>query len=462
MAKKEIVKYRNSGNFNIGVVIFLIIILYVLFNIFSYFTKSHIAEYQVQQGTIASNNIYQGIIVRDETVVYTDYSGYINYYVKNASKVSANDVVYSIDTDGSISKAIANSGSSTDGISKENLSAISSELDTFMKDYDANHFSESYTFLNNLNTEIAQSINNSALAELSDKVNQAEANQTFYQMKSNDDGVIVYEVDGFENYTIEDIIASEINYNDYKAIHLFEKDEVKKSDPVYKRINSENWNIIIPISEELAKELNESSSVKIRFCKDDFTTNASCSIMKQDEEYFLNISLQKAMIRYANDRFIDVELVMSEKTGLKIPQSAITTKEFFTIPKEYFTVGGDSSEPGLMIKQMVDGENTVKVVNPTLYYETEEFYYVDNEVVSEGDYVLKADSQSTYQIGTDKGTLVGVYNINKGYAIFKQINIIYENEEYAIVETKTAYGISLYDHIALDASEMKENQLTSK
>lgn len=462
MAKKEIVKYRNSGNFNIGVVIFLIIILYVLFNIFSYFTKSHIAEYQVQQGTIASNNIYQGIIVRDETVEYANHNGYINYYVKNASKVSVNDVVYSIDTDGSISNAIASSGSNSDVISKESLSSISSELDTFVKDYDANQFSECYTFLNNLNTEIAQSINNTALAELSDKVNQAEANQTFYQVKSNEDGIIVYEVDGFEDYTIEDIIASEINYNDYKATHLFKNNEVKISDPVYKRINSENWNIIIPITEELAKELNEGSSVKIRFCKDDFTTNASYSIMKQDDRYFLNISLKKAMIRYANDRFIDIELVMSEKTGLKIPQSAITTKEFFTIPKEYFTVGGDSSEPGLMIKQTVDGENTVKLVNPTLYYETEEFYYVDNEEVSEGDFVLMADSQSTYQIGTDKDSLVGVYNINKGYAIFKQINVIYENEEYAIVETKTAYGISLYDHIALDASKIKENQLTSK
>ena len=59
-------------------------------------------------------------------------------------------------------------------------------------------------------------------------------------------------------------------------------------------------------------------------------------------------------------------------------------------------------------------------------------------------------------------SLIGVYNINKGYAVFKQINIIYENEEYAIIETKTSYGISLYDHIALDASEIKENQLTSK
>ena len=462
MAKKELVKYRNSGNFNIGVVIFLIIILYVLFNIFSYFTKSHIAEYQVQQGTIASNNIYQGIIIRDETVVYAEHDGYINYYVKNASKVSVNDVVYSIDTDGSISEAIAASGNNSDAISKDRLSSISSELDTFVKDYDANQFSECYTFLNNLNTEIAQSINNTVLAELSDKVNQAEANQTFYQVKSNVDGIIVYEIDGFENHTIEDIISSEINYNNYKATHLFENNEVKKSDPVYKRINSEDWNIILPITEELAKELNESSSVKIRFCKDNFTTTASCSIMKQDNKYFLNISLKKAMIRYANERFIDVELVMSEKTGLKIPQSAITTKEFFTIPKEYFTLGGDSSEPGLMIKQTVKGEDTVKLVNPTLYYETDEFYYVDNEEVSEGDLVLMADSQSTYQIGTDKASLAGVYNINKGYAVFKQINVIYENKEYAIVETKTAYGISLYDHIALDASEIKENQLTSK
>ena len=462
MAKKEILKYRSSGNFNIGVVVFLIIIIYVLFNIFSYFTKSHIAEYQVQQGTIASNNIYQGIIVRDETVEYATHSGYINYYVKNASKVSVYDVVYSIDTEGSISNAITTSGSNSNAISKESLNSISTELDAFIKNYDANHFSESYTFLNNLNTEIVQNVNNAALAELSEKVNQAEVNQTFYQVKANKDGVIVFEVDGFENYTIEDIISSEINYNDYKSTHLFENIEVDTSDPVYKRINSENWNIIVPVKEDLAKELNETSSLKIRFCKDNFTTNASCSIMKQEDKYFLNISLKKAMIRYANERFIDIELVMSEKTGLKIPQSAITTKEFFTIPKQYFTLGGDSSEPGLMIKHTVDGENSVKLVNPTLYYETEEFYYVDNEEVSEGDIVLMSDSQSTYQIGTDKDSLVGVYNINKGYAVFKQINVIYENEEYAIVETKTAYGISLYDHIALDASEIKENQLTSK
>ncbi len=460
--KKEIVRIRTIGNFNIGVVIFCIIIMYVLFNIFSYFTKTHIAEYQVQQGTIASNYIYQGIIIRDETVEYASRDGFINYYVKNASKVSVTDVVYSIDTQGSIAKKIASSGSESGALSPNTLNSISTEISTFITDYDPNQFSECYTFFNNLNTEIAQDINLNALASLSSQVASAEGNKTFYQMTSPEDGVIVYEVDGFESYSIEDIISSNINYNNYKEQHLFANEEVKSGDPVYKRVNSEFWNIIVPIDETLAKELNEKSAVRVRFCKDDFELDTACSLIKNEDHYYLNLSFNKGMVRYINDRFIDIELVMGDEIGLKIPQSAITTKEFFTIPKKFFTVGGDSSNPGLLLKQTVDGVETMTLINPTLYYETEEYYYVDNEDVSENDVVLMSDSSATYVIGTDKDSLIGVYNINKGYAVFKQINIIYENEAYAIVETKTAYGISLYDHIALDASKVKENQLTSK
>ena len=458
--KKKIVRAKNVGNFNMGVVIFLIIIIYVLFNIFSYFTKSHISEYQVQQGTIASNYIYQGIIVRDETVEYAKKDGFINYYVKNASKVSVTDIVYSIDTTGSIAKKIAESSAESGILSSETLTSISTELNTFMSDYNPNQFSECYKFFNNLNTEITQDVNLNALANLSSQV--VSSTDSFYLMSSPEDGIIVYEVDGFEDFTIEDVISSELNYNSYKEQHLFEKDEVKAGDPVYKRVNSEYWNIIVPIEEKLAKELNEKSAVRVRFCKDDFELDTACSLIKNEEHYYLNLSFNKGMIRYINDRFVDIELVMGDETGLKIPQSAITTKEFFTIPKKFFTIGGDSSTPGLLVKQLVDGAETMTLLHPTLYYETEDYYYVDSEEVSENDVLLMSDSSATYTIGTEKDSLIGVYNINKGYAVFKQINIIYQNESYAIVETKTAYGISLYDHIALDASKVKENQLTSK
>ena len=52
-----------------------------------------------------------------------------------------------------------------------------------------------------------------------------------------------------------------------------------------------------------------------------------------------------------------------------------------------------------------------------------------------------------------------MYNINKGYADFKQINILYNNDEYSIVESNTAYGLNVYDYIVLDATTVSEDEL---
>ena len=47
-------------------------------------------------------------------------------------------------------------------------------------------------------------------------------------------------------------------------------------------------------------------------------------------------------------------------------------------------------------------------------------------------------------------------------AVFKQIDILAQNNKYTIVDTGTSYGVALYDHIALDGSKIKENQLVVK
>ncbi|MBQ8625204.1 MAG: hypothetical protein IJ419_03415, partial [Agathobacter sp.] len=422
--------------------------------------KNDIAEYQVQQGSIASNHIYQGIIVRDETIEYASKNGYVDYYMKNGSKVSVTDMIYSIDIVGNISNEIAANSSTSQDISKDSLEAISKEIDDFLKIYDANNFSTSYTFYNNLHAEIVYNLNSSVLTDLTDKINQAEANNTFFKFSSPADGVIIYEIDGFEGTTADDIMESNFDTSAYQKKYLTSNRQVTTSDPVYKRINSEKWEIVLSIGENLAKELNEKSTVTIRFCKDNFQTNASCSVLTKNGNYYLKLSLQTGMIRYIEERFVDIELVMKETTGLKIPVSAITSKEFFTVPKEYFTYETD----GLLVKGYDKDakKEIITQVFPTIYYATEDYYYIDSELISAGDTILKPESSATYIIGTDMDSLVGVYNINKGYAIFKQINILYENEEYAIVETKTSYGISLYDHIALDASSIKEHQLTAK
>lgn len=75
-----------------------------------------------------------------------------------------------------------------------------------------------------------------------------------------------------------------------------------------------------------------------------------------------------------------------------------------------------------------------------------------------GDYIVKPDSTDRYQIGAS-ASLQGVYNINKGYAVFKQIDVLASNDEYYTIKKNMTYGLAVYDHIVLDASTVSEGEL---
>ena len=81
---------------------------------------------------------------------------------------------------------------------------------------------------------------------------------------------------------------------------------------------------------------------------------------------------------------------------------------------------------------------------------------MDISSLNYGDVIIRpgapndANVLNTFVVGK-QGTLIGVYNINKGYADFKRIEILYQNDEYAIVKPNAAYGLRAYDYVALDA-----------
>lgn len=458
---EKVIKYNRSFNLNIGVVIFLVIIIYVIFHIFSYLTSSSIAEYQVSQGTIATNNIYRGLIIRDETIAYAEQSGYINYYVSDGSKVAINDIIYSIDTNGDVSSKITSAVEDGSMLDSASIGDFIGDINGFTQSYNVSDFTNVNYFKEQLASNLTQTLSQNALSSLKDAVGVAEQNSTFYKFSSPNPGIISYRIDGFEGMSVSDFKKEDLVATGYSSVDLDKNTEVNQLDPVYKRVNSEVWNIIIEISDSLAEELNEGTYVKIRFCEDDYSCYASYKIIKKENLYFLNLELKNSMIRYLNERYVDIELVLNSKTGLKIPNSAITSKEFFKIPISCFTKGAESDDPCLLIKAD-ENDGGVKLVTPTIYCETEDYYYVDEQDVSAGDVIVLNDTSSTYVIGTDKESLVGVYNINKGYAVFKQINIISQNDDYAIVDTKTAYGISLYDHIALNGDSVHENDIINK
>ena len=144
----------------------------------------------------------------------------------------------------------------------------------------------------------------------------------------------------------------------------------------------------------------------------------------------------------------------------------MTEKDFFVIDVSYITKSEDKT--GFMKKTVSeDGTESMEFVDSTIYYQDDQYAYVNPEeedfststkLLESGDLLVKEDSAEYYQVGqTEK--LKGVYNINKGYTIFRIIQVLYENEEYCIVEEGTSYGLSVYDHIVLNANTVTEDQV---
>lgn len=458
MAKNDnVVKFHRTLNLNIGFVVFFVIIIYVIFHIFTYITSNTIAEYEVSQGKISTNNIYRGMIIRDESVYYAQETGDVDYYVGNTSKVCVGDLIYSVDTKGNVSEKISKENSSGETLDTDSIKNYISDINGFITTYDGNDFLKVYSFKQDLSSSLTQTMNRNALKNIEDSVGQAQSDNTFYTYNSEQTGIIYYGIDGYEDVNVDNFTVENFENTNLEETTLGLDSKVSQLDPVYKIVNSENWNIIINVSKEIAEDLSEKSYLKIRFCDDDFTTNVSYSLVKKEGKYFLNLNLTNSMIRYINQRFTNIELVLNSDTGLKIPNSSITEKEFYTIPKECIITGGDSKEDCLMIKDY-NADGGVRIVVPTIFYETDDYCYIDDEEISDGDELVIPNSTRTYTVGKDKDKLTGVYNINKGYAVFKYIEIISQNNDYAIIDSKTKYGVALYDHIALDGSSVVENQ----
>lgn len=456
----NVIKYRKPLNINIGVVIFVIIFIYVVFNVFMYFTETHIAPYEVEYGTMAANNIYNGLVIRDETVYTSEYKGAVNYYVKEYSKVGFNDLVYSVDENGSVANKLNEAKQDVAKISTAASDDIIELLDDFQLSYDGVDFYEVYALKDEVNSLLNEALSLDALNQIAEYADTAEGNDTFHRVRTKEDGIVSYYVDGYEDVTIDSFDAAMLNKATYQRENLKVNADVAIGDAVYKMIHSEKWHIILPISSELAQDLMDKTLIRIRFVKDSKEMYAEYVIQEKDGAYYMVLTMKNAMIRYASERYLEVELLLAEETGLKIPNSAIVEKEFYTIPVAYFLKGDDSSADGLLIEKLdKDGKQTTEFIDPTIYYRTEEYCYIDSEYVQAGERIIKPDSTDKYTIGDDTATLQGVYNINKGYAVFKQIEIMFQNEEYSIIKTGTSYGVALYDHIALDGSKIQEDEL---
>ena len=456
---KKILVYRKKWKMNIGIVLFGILFIYLIILIISYVTRDKVSTYEVHMGTILNDESYTGIAIREEKVISAEKSGYVNYPSTENKKVKlgANVCVISPEKFSNQNSGNTSSENPTKELTEEQQNSLGLTVRSFTDNFTDSGFSEVYSFKDSVKNTLADFSSPNSISVFDTILDNHSENVL---LQSMDDGVIAYETDGYESFTEDQVTAANFDKEKYYAKELQNNMKVSGGEPIYKLITSEDWSVVVPITEKTAEELKDRASVTVRFLKDNQEMVGTLSIRKQGEQYMAYLHFADGMIRYADERFLDLELIITDYTGLKIPKSAILKKPFFIVPTEYVTKGGNSDEAGVL-RRMKDNQNSTEFVPLNIYYTKDNLAYFDLSELNEGDILIKPDSNMTYVVGEQK-KLTGVYQINKGYTVFKQIQILCESKEYYIVQAKNEFGLSNYDHIALESENVKENDIIAQ
>jgi hypothetical protein len=437
----------------IELIIFGAMIIYIIVVIITYLNSEPIKGYEIQMGSLSVAKTYTGLAIRQEETITSPYTGYINYYVREGERVSSRDTVYSIDESGKLASMLNSGDLGESTYSDEELDELRTDVIQYEREFDEKNFNSVYDFKYDIEGSVIKLVNLS-MYENMETLNQSNLGSMVSLCTAGKTGYVVYSTDGYETITPEDITADMYDQSSYEKTRVNNNDLVEKNTTVGKLITDENWSLVIPVDSDRAAELEEEEYVKVKFIKTQENSWGKVTIYHLADGDYAELSFSNSCISFCTDRFVDIELVVDDEEGLKIPNSAIVEKQFFIIPAEYMSKGGANGNYGVSKEKYDENGNVVyEFVETTVYNSDDEEFYVDNSNLSVGDYICKPDSTDKMAI-SKSGTLIGVYNMNKGYADFKQITILAQNDEYSIVSSNTKYGLTVYDRIVLDASSV--------
>ncbi|MBE5881120.1 MAG: hypothetical protein E7289_02230 [Lachnospiraceae bacterium] len=444
-------EYRPGKiHMNPGMIVFIVILVYMIICMIMYFNTKHIVGYEVVEGSLSVPNVYEGIALRDETVYSASGTGYINFFAREAEHVACGDLIYTLDSSGKIAEMMESSEEEI-LFSDRDLGDIQNNIIHFQNSFTAKDFEKVYDFKGQVDGMALKLSNYNMLSNINSILGSSADNVSFQYAPTS--GVVVYGIDGYEDLKAENV-TNEMFGQEQKIQEQLEANQlVGAEDKAYKLLKSEDWSIVIPMEKTRAQELLEEEYVEVKFLKNQYTSWARVNVLENADGTYLKLDFTNSMITFATDRYIDLEILYHQEKGLKVPNSAIAEQEFFLIPIAYRQDAMSGGTTGKFLRESYneEGELVTKNVEAKIYFADDEYYYVDTSNFKIGDHICKTDSAEKMQI-SKVGTLIGVYNINKGYADFTSITILYSNEEYSIVKSNTKYGLSEYDYIVLDAS----------
>lgn len=454
---KKVISIKKDIKFNVATIMIAVILVYVIICIFISANKNPITTYKVNKSSVNNNITLEGLAIRDEQILNATKSGYICYYIRDGEKIKNHATVCTIDEKGQIYNTIDDTESYENLLTADDFNDIRSLISLYKVGYSDVSFYSAYNFETNVNNRVLE-LSNEILMQ---QVNQGSGgNAMLTAIAAPQSGIVTYYTDGYENFNIANVTMADFDKSKYSKETLKTGDIISEGRPIIKIVPNEEWNIVAPISAEQASLLSEKTKVRFKINNSSYDVIMPFEIIHGSDGTYINIMLDKYMSNFISERFVDVEILTDEETGLKIPVSSIVEKDVYKIPAEYFTAGGNQSASNRINLQSKseDGKLTITQITPTIYDSDEEYCLVDPMLFDSSDVIININTNETMAVSmleTEK--IKGVYSANRGTAEFKEVTIIKTIDEFVLIESNEK--IKVYDNIILDSSQVKENQI---
>lgn len=456
MQGDNVIKYPKQPKVNIVFWILFAVFVYLAVAVYSYFTKEQIVGYEVREGQLVENNRYEAVILREENLIPSEATGYINYFVSEKERVGVGGLVYVLDESGAILDYTETANLNQNVLDKDSKSEFKNILNDFVEKYDRENLKSLYQLEITLQNQTQKLANNILMQSLKEVESLNGMVKYHYAQQA---GNVVFWTDGLEELTAAEVTGALFEKEDYAVTQMYSNNLVAAGDTAYKLFDSEKWSVaFLPQDQAMAEAYLEEEVVEVRFLKNDLTFWGTVSLATNViGEKVVVLEFQSGSVNFQTDRFVELEISMAGETGLKIPVSAIAQKEFFLVPQDYVIFSDEENTYYISVESyMENGEQTVKKIEVSPYSFQDGKYYLDDVNLSVGTRLIKLNASESYTV-TEKASLTGVYNINKGYADFNQITVKQQNDTYAIVESNTQYGLNVYDYIVMNAATVSEN-----
>ena len=451
----SVIKMNKDIRINAATLVIAAVLLYVVIRVCMGASKEQITIYQVSKAEISNNLVLQGIAVRDEIIINATKSGHICYYNSDGEKVKKGSMVCTIDETGEIYNAANDTDALELSLTKEDYDSMRALILSYKLAYSDVRFSNTYNFEVNANNKVFELANKVLIEQNSNKTSGISS------VTTPSSGLVTYCVDGYENFRIsEQLRKSDFDKTGYEKKNLKSGDEVSAGDPVVKVIPSETWSVVAPITDEEREIIERSNYIRFRLNNSHFKMSMPYEIHECKDGDFVEIKIDKYMSNYMNERFLSVEILRADDTGLKIPSSSLINKNVYKIPISYLSAGSNQTSTNRINIEKKDenGEKTIQQMKPTIYKLDDKYAYVDPDAFEDSDILLDINSNQTIAASLlEPFELTGVYFANKGIAEFRRVTILKTIDEFVLIDKDEE--LKAYDNIVLDSSKVTENQL---